>query len=639
MLGVLIYIYFLVIGYIYSRALFKDKSLLFNIWLGFIIGNVVAMIGVCISSLFLGFNKTSHIIVIAITGILAGFLCLKNKEKDLTVRYGLKNKSEMSYKTFLLLVLPFTLLIGFLFNSHVLSEFESGGYAGGQSTYGDLSMHLAFITSIEEQGIFPPDYPLLSGTKLNYPFFVDMLSSSLYLFGTSLRMSVIIPSIVLSMLIIMGIYYLAYKITSNKAASILAVIFILLCGGFGFAYFLDGSKEDITNFTDIFTAFYHTPTNYNEHNIRWSNTICDMIIPQRTTMAGWAVIMPCLWFLFDGVMENKRKSFIILGLLASCMPMIHTHSFLALGLISAGTFATFLFRKGFKENIKDYIINWVIYGAIVLLIAFPQLFYWTFSQTMNNDSFVRYKYNWVNSQDPYIWFYLKNLGIIALFLIPSLIYAKKDKKRIFLSCLPLVIIAELFIFQPNDYDNNKLFYIAYFIFVILICDYLIHLWDKFKDEKASRIFFATIIIFLGTFSGILTITREWISGGELQIYAEDTIKLAEFVKNNTPKDAVFLTGGEHLNPVATLGGRNIYLGADVYVFFHGFSDEYITRRQNVEDIYNGENADLMAFCEENNISYVYVGTYEKNDYDIKENTFEKLDKVFEYGDCILYEVK
>ena len=638
MLGIAVYLYFLIIGYIYSRTLFRGKDLLFIIWMGLILGNTIAMIGVCISSIFLGFNKTSHIVVIVLTGMLAAILCFKNKEKNLKVRYGLENKGCMGYKTFIFLVIPFTLLIGLLFDSHVLSSFEGGGYASGQSTFGDLSMHLAFITSIEQQGVFPPNYSLLSGTKLNYPFFVDMLSSSLCLFGTSLRTSVIFPSVVLSMLIVMGIYFVAYKITGNKAASILSVIFILLCGGFGFSYFLDGSKQDPSRFTEIFSAFYHTPTNYNEYNIRWSNTICDMIIPQRTTMAGWAMIMPCLWLLIDGVTEYKRKSFVILGFLASCMPMIHTHSFLALGFISAGTFAAFLFRKNYKENLKNYFINWVIYGIIVLLIASPQLFYWTFSQTSGNDSFIRYQYNWVNWQDPYVWFYVKNLGIMAIFLIPAFIYAKKDKKRMFLSCLPLVITAELYVFQPNDYDNNKLFYIAYFIFVILISDYFVHLWDKFKDEKACRLFFAILIVFLGTFSGALTIAREWISGEKFQIYSEDTIEIAKYIKENTPKDALFLTGGQHLNPVASLAGRTIYLGADVFVFFHGFYNEFDLRQKNVSKAYSGEYEDLIAFCKNNNISYIYISSYERVDFDPQATTLDKLNKVFECGECALYKV-
>ena len=79
----------------------------------------------------------------------------------------------------------------------------------------------------------------------------------------------------------MGFYYLSYKITNKRRASVLATIFFFLGGGFGFIYFI----KNPSLFPRIFTDYYHTPTNFNELNIRWANPICDMIIPQRTTMA------------------------------------------------------------------------------------------------------------------------------------------------------------------------------------------------------------------------------------------------------------------------------------------------------------------------------------------------------------------
>ena len=158
-------------------------------------------------------------------------------------------------------------------------------------------------------------------------------------------------------------------------------------------------------------------------NIRWANPICDMIIPQRTTMAGWFMLMPTLWLLIEGSKTGKRKYFVILALLASTMPMIHTHSFLSLGVISLGMMIIDLI---FKKDKKQTFYNYLIYGLIVILIAFPQLFYWTFSQTIGNESFLKYHFNWVNNVDPYIWFYIKNWGITFIFLIPAFIYADKE---------------------------------------------------------------------------------------------------------------------------------------------------------------------------------------------------------------------
>ena len=631
MIGVLYYIYFLVLGYLYSKYIF-NKNVFFHIWIGGVIGNVLLMMGIMIPSLIFGFNILSHVILLILVTIP---LVILIKKKGLLWKCKNNHDNEMTSKIFVFLIIPLFLLIAVLLTNHILVPKSNGNIASGQSTYGDLNMHLGFITSISEQEIFPPNYVFLSKTKLNYPFLVNMLSSSLYTFGTSLRLSVLLPSYVICLLLIMGFYFLAYKLTENRKASILATIFFFLGGGFGFIYFLDGAKADIKVFTRIFTDFYQMPTNYNEMNIRWANPICDMIIPQRSTMAGWFMIMPCLWFLIDGCKTNNKKSFIILGLLASSLPMIHTHSFLALGIISFGMFITYFIKA---KNKKIVFKNWFIYGIIVLLIAFPQLFFWTFRQTIGNSNFVRFHFNWVNKMDPYLWFYIKNWGLVAIFIIPAYLYASADNKKIILSALLLHIIAELFVFQPNEYDNNKLFFIGYMIFLISCSNWYVYIFDKLKKVK-GRYLILVLIIVLSTLSGILTIGREMYSGGKFEIFSKDMLEMSEYVKNNTEKDAIFLTSDTHINPIATLSGRNIYVGSAIYVFFHGLGEEYAKRSNEIKDIYQGTYDQLVLFCKKNDIDYIYVGSYEKSQYKINYDMLNSLSKVAMFGNEELYKVK
>ncbi len=87
--------------------------------------------------------------------------------------------------------------------------------------------------------------------------------------------------------------------------------------------FLGGEPE---NFTRLFTAFYETPTNLVGEEIRWVNVIVDMMLPQRATLFGWAVLFPLL-LLYRAVFEGERRYFLYAGVLAGTLPMIHTHSF------------------------------------------------------------------------------------------------------------------------------------------------------------------------------------------------------------------------------------------------------------------------------------------------------------------------
>ena len=75
-------------------------------------------------------------------------------------------------------------------------------------------------------------------------------------------------------------------------------------------------------------------------------------------------------------------------------------------------------------------MRWIYFGGITLVLAMPQLFFWTFSQTSGNNSFLRYSFNWVNEADPYLWFYIKNWGIPFLFIIPAFFNTSKDNKKL-----------------------------------------------------------------------------------------------------------------------------------------------------------------------------------------------------------------
>ena len=632
MFGIIYYIYFLIIGFIYSKYLF-NKSFYFHLWIGGVLGNVLLMFGIIIPSIFLNFTILSHFVLLILVTIPLIVIIKKQGFKQFKKKLiTYKDENDMNNKIFIFLIIPIFIVIAVILTNHILVPTASG-VSTGQSTYGDLNMHLGFITSISEQKVFPPNYAFLSGYKLNYPFLVNSLSSSLYSFGTSLRLSVLIPSYVISLLLVMGFYFLGLKITNNRKAAIISTIFFFIGGGFGFMYFFDGAKENITNFTRIFNDFYHTPTNFNEMNIRWANPICDMIVPQRSTMAGWFMLMPSLWLLIDAIKTNKRKSYVMLALLASTMPMIHTHSFLALGVISFGMFITNIFRKKDK---KSFFINWCIYGGIVLLIAFPQLFYWTFNQTSGNSSFLNYHFNWVNEKDPYLWFYLKNFGIVALFIIPSFIYAKTENKRIVISALLLFILAELIIFQPNSYDNNKLIFVSYMIFIIICSDWLVYLYEKLKGVS-GRNYLTILVIILGTLSGILTIGREIYSGGEYQTFSSDMIKMGDYIKENTDSKKIFLTSSAFINPVVSLAGRTVYIGSSLYVYFHGFTEEFYQRESAVNKIYQSSYDELKDFCIKNNIGYIYLGANEMNlnpNYD----TFNKLKRIVSFGNESLYQI-
>ncbi len=624
MIGILLFVAFLILGIGICNTYFSQYPVYTRAWIGTLTGILGLMWGVIPFALFFKFSILSHILALLFMAGLFG-----------VTRYYLKDqkpqpiKKDKVFYSLLYVVVPITILTGILLYSHTLMPGKNGGLYVGQSTFGDLCLHLGITTSIATQGTFPPDYSIFPGQRLSYPFLVDSLSSSLYLFGTPLRWAVLLPSYVLVIMLVTGFFLFAYEILRNRHGAVFASVLFFFNGGFGFIYFLDGLKKNKANFTRIFTEFYQTPTNLTGNNIRWVNVLCDMIIPQRTTLAGWTFLFLALWLLYKAIQQEDRKLFICAGVVAGLMPMIHTHSFMGFGIISILWCFVYFFQ--FK-NKKKYIIHWSYFALIAAVLALPQLFYWTFPQSTGG-SFVKWKFDWANDSDPWLWFWVKNVGLVFILLIPALAAATKKTWSLYSGALAVFAIAELVLFQPNPYDNNKLFYIWYAFTVIIVTAFLWNAYEKLKGVRGRWLLMAFVLA-LCTFSAGLTLVREKVSS--YMIFDKSAVAASEFIKASTPEDALFITSDNHNNPVSSLTGRNVFSGTPVYLNFHGI--KYDERAREVESMFKNPSS-FKTLADQNKIDYVYFSNYEKDKYKVDNKFFkDNYPLIFSQGDVYIFAV-
>jgi len=518
------------------------------------------------------------------------------------------------------------LLSLFLLYTHTLLPGADGSLHTGQSTYGDMPMHLGFITSISEQVSFPPYYSILPKTSVGYPFLCDEVSSVLYTLGMPLRFAYMLPSAFALCAVLMGGYFFFRQWLKDGRKTALAFFLFFVGGGFGIYYFLRGSLQNPSNFTRIFTAFYETPTNYVEENIKWVNPIADMLIPQRATLFGWALLFACLFLLYRAAFEGEERYFLPLGILAGCLPLVHTHSFLALGIISVVLLVLSIKRNGFRWRTLR---PWAVYGITALLLSMPQLLLFTFRQS-SEKGFLRFGFNWANDGDNYFWFYIKNIGLPYLLIIPALIKADKNSRRLYAGGLAILIICEFIIFQPNPYDNNKLLYVWHLLTCGLVAGYMVDLYDRMKKFRVIRVAAAVLAIAVCTISGTLTLAREAVS--DYVLFNADEVALSEYIIDNTAPDAKFLTATNHDNAVAALTGRDIVCGSGSYLYYHGL--DYYEQTAAVEEMYERPSAKLLTTW---GVDYVLIGSYERKNYDVDSAWFAaNCDEVFRSGKLILY---
>ena len=613
---------YLCCGVLAVQWLLPGQRPLYRLWLGLCLGLMAMMWLPALVAFVLTFSVAGHLWALVMLAALMGVAWLARDRETTLVRWAEQDTRDA--RLLLMIALPLTALGAYLQYTHNLRVADGALYVG-QSTYGDLALHTGIITSLRDAR-FPADYSILPGARLSYPFLADSLSTSFMLLGCSLQVALVAPGTLMMALVFSGYLMLALRLAGRRRAAALAALLLFINGGLGFLYSFDMAGVSLgisgTNalqsgtwlqrLRTILDGWYQTPVNHAEftqYNLRWSNIIADMLIPQRTFLAGWVFLFPCLYLLYDGLQAQSRRlrPFAVLGILAGGLPLIHTHSFLALGLVSAGWLVWELFkRRG--------IVPWLLFGGLTLLLALPQLFAFTFRQS-GAEGFLRLQFNWVNNagngglRDGYLWFWVKNVGLPFVLLMFSL-FEKNEKHRfLFTGAFAIFIVAELVIFQPNEYDNNKLFYVWYALCLVPVSEYAFSLWDRLRGVRARPLMgvIAAVLFFL---SGGLSIARECV--GNYQVYSPQAVAAARFAEEETPPHSVFITSpADHLNPVSALAGRTIVCGPGLWLHWHGFEQELALRQQEITRFYQNPQANL-AVLHKYGVDYVLLGPSERS---------------------------
>lgn len=659
--------------------------------LGSVLGSLMLQWFPALWAFPLGFSLAAHGMALLLALGCAGACVYLNRKKGFCGFRGLAAApGAFRRQAFLWVVLLFWGFYVYLV-AHSFQVRDNRVYCC-QATYGDMSMHLSFITSLARQQVFPPEYSLLPGMRLSYPFLSDSISSSLYLLGAPLRFSYALPMWAAGAQVFFGAYLFFRRMLGGKGKAALAFLLFFLNGGLGVFYFLGGGAG---NFTRIFTAFYQTPTNYVDENIRWVNVIADMMLPQRATLFGWAILFPTLYLLYRAAFEGQDRYFLWAGILAGALPMVHTHSFLALALVCGGWLVwglcrglgregravaiaksavvaglpfmcllkDLLHRRGLEDSpwllvfacgmalaclallgallfltyrrglLGRVARTWGVLALAACLLALPQLFLWTFRQA-GAGHFVRGHFGWVTGEDNYLWFYLKNLGLSGLLALGGLLVCRQERFARYVPALVIWAMAEFVEFQPNDYDNNKLLYVGFALLCCCGAEFSLDLLGKIKRRQARGLAAGAMALFL-TAPAVLTLGREAVS--EYELYGEGALALCQYVEKNLPPDAVVLTDTRHNNEICALTGRNVVCGSPSYLFYHGLP--YYGREYAAGEMYTRPR-ETLDFYRSLRVGYVLLSDFERSSYQVDQEGLDSLfTRVYDDGGRILYQVE
>lgn len=629
MLSILYLLFFIAGGVCITRLLLPRMRMVKRAYIGASLGVLLMMWLPVLWAYAFTFDFLSHGLAAATLAALCGLAYLL---RDRHAPTPFDEQEKRALKMLAVLVIPLAILSGWLQYTHSIRLASDGSYHVGQSTYGDLSLHLAVATSIVGAK-FPLHNSLMLGATMAYPYLSDSIASTFLLFGMPLNHAMAFTGTLMMTLTFCGYALLCLQLCRKKGAAALAFFLLFVNGGLGFFYTIDATVNGYTvttlwdNLRTVMEGYYQTPTNQPDpHNLRWVNIICDMLVPQRGILGGWTMLMPCLNLLIPPLCKKQQhtvRELVLLGLFAGGLPLIHTHSYLALVLCSLGMCAYCVVHS---KNRWHAFRPWLLYAAIAAALSLPQLIAFTFVQATGSDHFLRFQFNWCNNRgnsglvDTYLWFYVKNVGLPYLLILFALFKKDRQNRLIASGAFVIYLVAEFILFQPNEYDNNKLLYVWFLLCLPMAADYALDIWERLRGLGGRRLIAAGFLITCFA-SAALTIARECVS--DYYAYSPQDIQTAEYVKENTPRHSVFLTGNQHLNPVSSLAGRTILCSSDLYLYYHGFNTW--ERRAEIAAFYENpaQHLDLLRKYQ---VEYIYVSAYERADtqYALNEDALEAL---------------
>ncbi len=595
-------------GIVLARKFFEDNLLVYAIPLGVLFATWL----VFLTSLAIGFTEAS--VAAATVILLAASFFLQKRWRLRLSKTSLLSRELIPL--FLISIAFFTAV------NYLMFHYDAEGNLAGIRI--DFGFHHAIISSLAN-GNFPPENPFYAGHPLIYYYFTHLFSAALMNGGFNLQAASYAPSILLNAAIACLIFLVAKTLFGEKnkakkqakktsasesalarvwlhakrnSLAYLAIALFLFNGSFAFIPYFQQNQIALTDLPTILQKpeFYYGT--YYLVGFTFQTLLSSIFLLQPAFLLSF----PLFFLSLLTIVKNLSKLFI--GLLVGLLPMFSFFGFVLAFLFLVTYFILFDRKK-----------HWVLPILVVLALALPQLFFFL-QQRSELINFVYVRLGWMSPTQDFVFivlFWLGNLGLYLVLAALGFYWIKsKTARAFFVSSIPPFVLGNLFIVAPYDWDNFKLF-VFFFFFLALFSAFAL----KKLFEKNILLKIVVVILFvLMTFTGFLTL-QTIISHSTDVIYSAEDVAACGYIEKNTPKNAVFLTDGQHTCLFAT-AGRKVFVGYTEWLKNHGY--DYSKQLQENNKMLAGD----CSLIKNKNISYFYNGGYLGRNAIINETFFETM---------------
>lgn len=516
---------------------------------------------------------------------------------------------------------------------HLYIYRPDGLYAGTLGVWGDWAAHLAYAGSFAYGANFPPQFPIDPGHRLGYPFMVDFFAALLVAAGSALPQALQLSTTYLALAFPAVMYLAGLRLLGERFGAALAVFVFALQGGLGFVYFFN----DLAGMGPGVAV--HLPREYTHIqslNYQWLNPILANLLPQRSTLFGFPVVLLVLGALFTAraLPGPAWTPFLAAGVLTGLLPAYHVHSWGT--LIALPAFWAALNRR--REWIAYFLpalalglpaVAWLLPPArppcaSACLFGFPLLPGWLAGAD--------------GAHDPIWWFWLKNLGVFIPLLLVAQFWPRLLPGGLALHFAPVwlwFLVPNIVQLHVWDWDNNK-----FLIFWSLLGAYPVGaLVARLFSSGPTWIVPAVALSVLLGLSGTLDLARTLDTRESSLLFTDGKgLRLAAWARTQTPPQAIFLTSTDHNEPVPALGGRRVVMGYTGWVWSYGLTD-WSAKEADVHTMLKGspESPELLRRY---GVSYVVVGPQERAPPYLADDAYWSLhgQVVYSDGEYTVYKI-
>lgn len=487
------------------------------------------------------------------------------------LRDSLRKRATVSGGVIVLSILTATLVARLA--DQTLIEHDGGIGTGDRHNFGDLPFHMAIAAGFAWGENFPPAHPELAGVPLTYPFFGDLISGMILVAGGSWRDAFFWPTLILGLAVVVALVRFGAAVTGSRALGRVGAALTLFSGGLGFL--------TVGGLAGLATWWAGGPDlTINDAGLRYANFITTLFIPQRAILFGWPLLFFALAFIVESLRaEDKAPFWLRAGILASWLPLVHSHSFAVLGFVAlflatrAGWAAALAFARG------------------VIPLAAPAILFMLTHNSLSTGKFFEWQPGFDGGGAQPVRYWLMNAGLflpLVMMGIAGVPRAGSGATR-FLAApfVTLFLLANLFRLSPWIWDNMKFIAPAHAGLAPFAALALALLWRHGRVGKIA----AAVGLVVATLSGALDVSR--VAGGQahLRIFEPIDLAFAEKIRATTPARMTILTAPIH-NHGVLLSGRRVFMGYEGHLWSQGL--DYLARKPVAEAVFRGETPSRNA---------------------------------------------